>query len=275
MLGTPGQLGGDIVDGGARHGDDMIGLSRAECDITDAAAVERAPSTWRGRTRSSTARRGRGSTPPRSTRPRPRPVNATGAGIVAAGVRRRRHPLLPHQHRLRLRRHRDVAPIPEDARGVAAIGVRAHQVARRGGGARAACADHLIVRTSWLYGREGPNFVLTMLRLASERPQVRVVDDQRGAPTWSGHLAPAVLRLTEIAPPGTYHLTNSGVTTWYGLAVATIRARGLPADVVLITTAEYPTASAASRRTRCSTTARGASSASRRCPTGRKGCGPT
>lgn len=109
---------------------------------------------------------------------------------------------------------------------------------------RAACADHLIVRTSWLYGRGGPNFVLTMLRLGAERSQVRVVDDQRGAPTWSGHLASAVLRLTEIGPPGTYHLSNSGVTTWHDLAVAAIRARGLTTNVVAISTAEYPTPAA-------------------------------
>jgi dTDP-4-dehydrorhamnose reductase len=103
------------------------------------------------------------------------------------------------------------------------------------------CPDHVIVRTSWLYGRQGPNFVLTMLRLASERPQLRVVADQQGSPTWTGNLAPAMLRLLEIGPPGTYHLTNSGITTWYGLAVAAIRARGLETEVVPITTAEYPT----------------------------------
>jgi dTDP-4-dehydrorhamnose reductase len=80
-----------------------------------------------------------------------------------------------------------------------------------------------------------------MLRLASERPQLRVVADQQGSPTWTGDLAPAMLRLLEIGPPGTYHLTNSGVTTWYGLAVAAIRARGLNTEVVPISTAEYPT----------------------------------
>src|ERR1019366_4211921 len=101
---------------------------------------------------------------------------------------------------------------------------------------RAQCPDHLIVRTSWLYGRQGPNFVLTMLRLAAERPQLRVVADQHGAPTWTGHLAPAMLRLLEIGPPGTYHLTNSGASTWYAFAAAAIQARGLAAEVVPITT---------------------------------------
>jgi dTDP-4-dehydrorhamnose reductase len=80
-----------------------------------------------------------------------------------------------------------------------------------------------------------------MLRLASEGRPLRVVADQHGAPTWTGHLAPAMLRLVELGATGTYHLTNSGATSWYDLAVAAIRARGLAVDVVPITTGEYPT----------------------------------
>ena len=166
-------------------------------------------------------------------------VNATGAGIVAgecaaAGVR------LCHMSTDYVFDGSATEPIDEDA---APNPQSAYGRTKLHGeeAVRAACADHLIVRTSWVYGRHGPNFVLTMLRLAAERPEVRVVDDQHGAPTWSGHLAPAVLRLTEIAPPGTYHLTNSGVTTWHGLALAAIRARGLATEVIPITTGEYPT----------------------------------
>ncbi len=166
-------------------------------------------------------------------------VNATGAGIVAAecaaaGVR------LCHMSTDYVFDGTATAPIDEDAtpNPRSAYGrTKLHgEVA-----VRAACADHLIVRTSWLYGRQGPNFVLTMLRLARRTEQVRVVDDQHGGPTWSGHLAPAMLRLIEIAPPGTYHLSNSGVTTWHDFAVAAISARGLTTNVVPITTAEYPT----------------------------------
>ena len=133
------------------------------------------------------------------------------------------------------------APIPEDATPAprSAYGrTKWHgEVA-----VRELCPDHLIVRTSWLYGRQGPNFVLTMLRLAVRASAVAGRRGSAGAPTWTGHLAPAMLRLSEIGPPGTYHLTNSGITTWYGLAVATIRARRLTTEVVPITTAEYPTA---------------------------------
>lgn len=106
---------------------------------------------------------------------------------------------------------------------------------------RALCPRHQIVRTSWLYGGDGPNFVLAILRRAREGGQVRVVADQRGRPTWTGHLAAALVRLLERGIPGTYHLCNAGETTWWGLARAAIDAAGIAAEVVPISTAEYPT----------------------------------
>jgi dTDP-4-dehydrorhamnose reductase len=102
---------------------------------------------------------------------------------------------------------------------------------------------HVIVRTAWLYGREGPNFVLTMLRLAREQRRLRVVADQTGTPTWTGHLAPAILRLLELDPQGIFHLTASGSTTWHGFAQAIVHEAGLGGVVVEpLTTADYPTA---------------------------------
>ena len=100
---------------------------------------------------------------------------------------------------------------------------------------------HQIVRTAWLYGQEGPNFVLTMLRLARERGALRVVADQWGSPTWTGHLAPALVRLVERGVPGTYHLTNSGSTSWHGFAEAIVEEAGLGVPVEAIETAEFPT----------------------------------
>jgi dTDP-4-dehydrorhamnose reductase len=106
---------------------------------------------------------------------------------------------------------------------------------------RDACPRSQIVRTAWLYGRRGPNFVLTMLRLAREGSPIRVVGDQYGSPTWTGHLAPALLRLASIATPGVYHLTNSGTATWAELAHEVIKVSGLSAPVTTIATPEYPT----------------------------------
>ncbi|NBE91707.1 dTDP-4-dehydrorhamnose reductase [Nonomuraea sp. KC401] len=78
---------------------------------------------------------------------------------------------------------------------------------------------HYVVRTAWLYGATGADFVRTMIRLSGERPFVDVVDDQRGQPTWAADLADFLVRLARSdLPPGVYHGVCSGETTWYGLA---------------------------------------------------------
>jgi dTDP-4-dehydrorhamnose reductase len=82
----------------------------------------------------------------------------------------------------------------------------------------AASPRHAVVRTAWLYGVHGRNFVDTMLRLAEEREAVQVVEDQVGSPTWSGHLAPAVLGLLEREVRGLVHLTGAGAISWNGFA---------------------------------------------------------
>jgi dTDP-4-dehydrorhamnose reductase len=103
-------------------------------------------------------------------------------------------------------------------------------------------ATSWIVRTAWLYGAHGPNFVKTMARLAAERDTVSVVDDQRGQPTWTVDLADAIVRLvTSEAPFGTYHGTSSGETTWFGFAQAIFAELGLdPARVQPTTTDAFP-----------------------------------
>ena len=123
---------------------------------------------------------------------------------------------------------------------------------------RAAGVPHLILRTAWVYGRRGQNFLLTMLRLMREREQLGIVADQFGAPTWSRLIAEATalmlaasrhdgrLELGDVS--GTYHLTCQGQTSWYGFAEA-IRKIGLErglldasaAKLQPITTSEYPT----------------------------------
>ena len=104
------------------------------------------------------------------------------------------------------------------------------------------CPESWIVRTAWLYGAHGPNFVKTMARLASERDTVLVVDDQRGQPTWTVELAHAIVGLVEAqAPFGTYHGTSSGATTWFGFAQAIFAELGLdPARVRRTTSDMFP-----------------------------------
>ena len=104
------------------------------------------------------------------------------------------------------------------------------------------CPESWVVRTAWLYGAGGGNFVTTMARLAGERETVAVVDDQRGQPTWTVDLADAIVRLvTSNAPCGVWHGTSSGETTWCGFAQETFRLLGLdPARVEPTTTDAFP-----------------------------------
>lgn len=111
----------------------------------------------------------------------------------------------------------------------------------------AVCPDAIIVRTAWLYSEYGHNFMKTMLRLGVERPEIRVVNDQIGSPTYAGDLAEAILSLLEKERQGEqnsgiYHYTNEGVCSWYDFAHSIIRIAGLPAKVIPIPTREYPTA---------------------------------
>lgn len=98
--------------------------------------------------------------------------------------------------------------------------------------------DHLIVRTQWLYGVHGKNFVETMLRLAKEKDELAVVDDQIGSPTWTVDLAGAILALLKSGQRGIYHAANSGFCSWNGFAKAIFEEVGLLTHVRSMTTAE-------------------------------------
>lgn len=108
---------------------------------------------------------------------------------------------------------------------------------------RAAGARHLILRTSWLYSSRRHNFLLTMLRLARERSELRVVDDQTGAPSWSRDVAAAVLAALTLPSPleGLFHVSAAGQTTWCGFARRILQIAGLATPVRAIETVQYPT----------------------------------
>jgi len=99
---------------------------------------------------------------------------------------------------------------------------------------------HAIVRTSWLFGPGGVNFVDTILARARAGEPLRVVDDQRGSPTFTRDLAQGLLRLMAAGAAGTYHCTNSGDCTWYELAVHAVASAGLDVPLERTDTAAFP-----------------------------------
>jgi dTDP-4-dehydrorhamnose reductase len=114
-------------------------------------------------------------------------------------------------------------------------------------------AAYLILRSSWIYASHGKNFLLTMTKLAREKPELRVIADQFGAPTWARHIAEASAQilarcsLTESTrtegireASGVYHLTAAGRVSWHGYAETIVREMGLVTPVRAISTAEYP-----------------------------------
>jgi dTDP-4-dehydrorhamnose reductase len=110
--------------------------------------------------------------------------------------------------------------------------------------------EFLILRTSWVYSNHGANFLKTMLRLGAERPELRIVADQHGAPTSAEAIAEATVRILKLAgggdwTSGTFHMTAGGATTWHGFAKAIFaRAAGPTPSLVPIATADYPTPAA-------------------------------
>ncbi|WP_447973261.1 dTDP-4-dehydrorhamnose reductase [Nitrospira sp. Kam-Ns4a] len=110
--------------------------------------------------------------------------------------------------------------------------------------ALAVCPDTLVVRTSWLYGVQGKNFASTVLRLAREQPELRVVADQRGSPTYARDLAEAIHRLLKTNLRGIVHAAGSGDCTWFEFACAIVDLAGLSVPVRAITTAEARRAAA-------------------------------
>ena len=112
---------------------------------------------------------------------------------------------------------------------------------------RGKCARHVILRTAWLYGREGHNFVRTMLRLGRSGREIKVVYDQVGAPTYVDDLAAAIAQIVDAVSGrtdkkyyGTYHFANEGVSSWFDVAHAIFEMRDMDVDLRAVRSAEFP-----------------------------------
>ncbi len=222
VTGAAGMLGHDVLRVGARAGHELIAVDLPELDITDADAVEALFERERpeGCVNCAAWTDVDGA---ESKQDLARAVNATGAGNLARAAARIGAPLLHISTDYVF----DGAP-PLDEEGRERPYVESDPTGPRSvygetkleGELRvlAASPRNTVVRTAWLYGLDGKNFADTMLRLASERETVQVVDDQVGSPTWSGHLAPAILGLLEREVRGLVHLTGAGAVSWNGFA---------------------------------------------------------
>jgi dTDP-4-dehydrorhamnose reductase len=240
VVGSGGQLGSDLVRVLTAAGRDVTALAHRDLDVADAAAVDRAVTRWRGEDADAVVFNAAAWTDvdgAEADEPGAFRVNATGPAALAAACA---------AHRARLvhvstdyvfdgtgdRPYREDAPLhPVNAYGRSkAAGEEA---------VLAALPAAYVVRTAWVYGAGGRNFVGTMARLASERDTVDVVDDQVGSPTWSRDLADGLVALVDAAPAGgRYHATGSGQTTWYGFACAIFEELGLDPERVRPTTSD-------------------------------------
>jgi dTDP-4-dehydrorhamnose reductase len=211
VVGAGGMLGRDLVD--ALVGRDVTALTRAELDVTDRSAVEMAvaghdivvnTAAW---TAVDAAE---------EHEPEAFAVNALGPAHLAAACARTGARLL-HLSTDYVFSGAATAPYDEDA-PVSPRSAYGRTKAAGEWAVRAALPDRSwLVRTAWLYGVHGPNFVKTMVRLEKEKETLDVVDDQRGQPTWSHDVAKQIVALVDAGgPAGIYHATSSGVTTWFG-----------------------------------------------------------
>ena len=106
---------------------------------------------------------------------------------------------------------------------------------------RSLMTRYFILRTSWVYGKNGHNFVRTMLRLGAEKKEIRVVNDQVGSPTYTKDLARVICDILPTEKYGIYHVRNEGFISWYQFAKMIMEKAGLPCKVIPVPSSEYPT----------------------------------
>jgi dTDP-4-dehydrorhamnose reductase len=235
VTGAGGMLGQDVVAAARGIGHEVIALTRAELDVTDAVAVRQAVAgaaptvvvncaAW-------TDVDGAEASEEQATA-----INGTGAGNVASAAAGA-GALIVHVSTDYVFPGDATAPYTEDAPTGPASAYGRSKLAGERAVAESAPRS-AIVRSSWLFGTGGKNFVDTMLRLAAERDEVTVVDDQIGCPTYTGHLAEALVEIAERGLTGLLHVAGGGECSWYDLAVAAFAERGVSCTVHRGTTAD-------------------------------------
>ena len=241
LLGRNGQVGWELERTLAPFGE-VIALDRKQLDLADEASIRRATRAVAPNVIVSAAAHtavDRAESEPALANA----VNGIAPGILAEEARRS-DALLVHYSTDYVFDGEKGAPYREDdPPSPASVYGRSKLEGERA--IQASGCRHLILRTGWVYAARGNNFVRTVLKLARERGELRVVGDQTGSPTSAHELAAATATLLTQGPPadGIYHLSAAGETSWYDYALAVVSLAGLAdTKVWRITTAEYPTA---------------------------------
>ncbi len=230
VTGAAGMLGRDVVAAAADAGHEVVPLARAELDITDADAVRTAVRDARPDAVINCAAwtdvDGAEANEEAATA-----VNGAGAGNLAAAA-----PYLVHVSSDYVFDGEAHEPYREDA---ATAPRSAYGRSKLAGELAVGRERAAIVRASWLFGPHGRNFVDTMRGLGAERDEVAVVTDQVGCPTYTGHLATALVTIAERGLTGVLHVAGGGHCSWFELAVATFEEAGLPTRVRPTTSDEF------------------------------------
>jgi len=241
ITGAAGMLGQDLVAAAQGAGHEVLALPRAELDIADRAAVDDALGSaaadvvvncaaWTNVDRAETS-------PDDALA-----VNGAGAGNVARAAAASGAWTIHVSSDYVFDGSKRSPYVESDAVGPVSSYGRSKLAGEREVAAEAPQA-HTIVRSSWLFGAFGPCFPATILRLAGERDELMVVDDQVGCPTFTGHLAAALVDLAarpSTRPLGIVHVAGGGECSWYEFAREIVAGSGLPCEVKPCTTAEMP-----------------------------------
>lgn len=253
IIGAQGQVGSELTRRAPALGYEALAWDQAELDITDAAAVDQALATSGAdlviNAAAYTAVDKAEQEPERAFA-----VNRDGSAHLAAACNRLQIPLL-HISTDYVYDGRKPGPYVEDD-PTAPLGVYGESKLAGDEAVRRLLPRHLILRVSWVFGTDGNNFVKTILRLAREREELRIVADQRGCPTYAGDIADVLLELAGRISAidagklwGTYHYCGQPATTWHGFTEAIVEearySETLPVQTIVpIATADYPTPAA-------------------------------
>jgi dTDP-4-dehydrorhamnose reductase len=246
LFGANGQLGRELTDRALEQAIPLRVILHSEADIAEADAVERTLK----RTPISVVVNAAAYTKVDQAESEPYACfrsNAIGPGVLARACRDARVPLVHISSDYVFDGSKAGAYNEDDP--VSPLGVYGRSKAEGEVEIRQVLDQHIIIRTSWVYGPYGANFLKTMLRLARERDRIEVVADQRGCPTATIDLANAILGVSGALTAGnqrfgTYHFAGSGATTWHGFACAIMAAQapftGRRPAIVPIATSAYP-----------------------------------